>query len=201
MTEAVRQALGGRPGPVLLSLPADLLDETMPGDARIDNTRPNLPRASDGEIGAVIDLLASARRPVILAGAGILRARTSTELTRFAELLQVPVIASWRRPDVISNDHPLYLGMAGLGAALSVHERLDAADRVIEEIFDAIRGLISLPRQGHLRPDLTERPLRFKLVRDYLVAYAPDEHPLWIIAVIHGRRSPRVMAAILRGRE
>ena len=56
-------------------------------------------------------------RPVILAGAGVLRARTSTELTRFAELLQVPVIAAWRRADVISNDHPLYLGMAGLGAA------------------------------------------------------------------------------------
>ena len=55
-------------------------------------------------------------RPVILAGGGVLRARTSTELTRFAELLQVPVIAAWRRADVISNDHPLYLGMAGFGA-------------------------------------------------------------------------------------
>ena len=53
---------------------------------------------------------------MILAGGGVLRARTSTELLRFAELLQVPVIAAWRRADVISNDHPLYLGMAGLGA-------------------------------------------------------------------------------------
>ena len=38
-------------------------------------------------------------------------------------------------------------------------------------------------------------------VRDYLIAYAPDEKPLWVIAVMHGHRSPRVMAAILRGRE
>jgi acetolactate synthase-1/2/3 large subunit len=131
MSEAVRQAAGGRPGPVLLSLPEDLLDEPMPPEARLDSGRPSLPRAADEEIRAVIELLASARRPVILAGAGILRARTSTELTRFAELLQVPVIASWRRPDVIANDHPLYLGMAGLGAAPSVRERLEAADALL----------------------------------------------------------------------
>jgi toxin ParE1/3/4 len=77
----------------------------------------------------------------------------------------------------------------------------DAADRVITEIFDAIRALIPFPHQGHRRPDLSSRPLRFILVRDYLIAYAPEEKPLWVVAVIHGRRSPRVMAAILRGRE
>jgi hypothetical protein len=43
--------------------------------------------------------------------------------------------------------------------------------------------------------------LRFVVVRDYLIAYAPDEKPLWVVAIMHGRRSPRVMAAILRGRE
>jgi acetolactate synthase-1/2/3 large subunit len=131
VTEAIRQALGGRPGPALLALPADLLDETMPDDARLESPRTPAPRASDDQIRAVIELLASARRPVILAGAGVLRARTSTELTRFAELLQVPVIAGWRRADVISNDHPLYQGMAGLGAAPTVRERLDAADALV----------------------------------------------------------------------
>jgi acetolactate synthase-1/2/3 large subunit len=131
MTEAIQKALGGRPGPVLLALSEDLLDETMPATARIESGRPTQPRASDDQIRSVIELLASARRPVILAGAGVLRARTSTELTRFAELLQVPVIASWRRADVISNDNPLYLGMAGLGAAASVRERLDAADALV----------------------------------------------------------------------
>jgi acetolactate synthase-1/2/3 large subunit len=129
--EAVRQALGGRPGPVLLSLPEDLLDEPMPDEIRADAARSSLPRASDEQIRAVIELLASARRPVILAGAGILRARTSTELIRFAELLQVPIVASWRRADVISNDHALYLGMAGLGAPQTVRERLDAADALV----------------------------------------------------------------------
>ena len=80
-------------------------------------------------------------------------------------------------------------------------DNLAAADRVVGEILSAIRSLTPLPHQGHRRPDLTNRPLRFIRVRDYLIAYAPDEKPLWVIAVLHGRRSPRVMAAILRGRE
>jgi plasmid stabilization system protein ParE len=77
----------------------------------------------------------------------------------------------------------------------------DSADRVMVEIFDAVRNLVPFPNQGHKRPDLTSRLLRFIHVRDYLIAYAPDKEPLWVVAVMHGRRSPRVMAAILRGRE
>ncbi len=76
-----------------------------------------------------------------------------------------------------------------------------AARSLLEDILYAIRGLLPFPNQGHRRPDLTSRPLRFITVYEYLIAYAPDEDPLWIIAVMQGRRSPRVMAAILRGRE
>jgi plasmid stabilization system protein ParE len=75
-----------------------------------------------------------------------------------------------------------------------------AARRVREEILDAIRRLAAFPRSGHRRPDLSTRPLRFHRVRDYLIAYAPEEDPLLVVAVLHGRRSPRVMAAILHGR-
>jgi acetolactate synthase-1/2/3 large subunit len=151
MGEAVRAALGGRPGPVLLSLSEDLLDEQLPDDARLELARTPTARPSDEEIRAVVELLASARRPVILAGAGVLRARTSTELTRFAELLQVPVIATWRRPDVVSNDHELYLGMAGLGAPPSVRERLDAADALLvigSRLSEVTSYGYSVPRDG-----------------------------------------------------
>lgn len=57
------------------------------------------------------------------------------------------------------------------------------------------------PGQGRRRPDLTSRPLRFTVVREYLRAYAPDEKPLWVVAVLQGRRNPLVMAALLRDRE
>jgi plasmid stabilization system protein ParE len=79
-------------------------------------------------------------------------------------------------------------------------DNLDAADRVLTEIHKAVVELVSFPRQGHKRNDLTSRPLRFRLVREYLIAYAPDEKPLLIVAVLHGRRNPRVMTALLRDR-
>jgi plasmid stabilization system protein ParE len=76
-----------------------------------------------------------------------------------------------------------------------------AASRMREEILDTIRRLVAFPEQGHRRTDLTSKPLRFWMVRDYLVAFAPAEKPLLIIGVLHGRRNPRVIAAILGGRK
>src|SRR5258708_33367275 len=76
-----------------------------------------------------------------------------------------------------------------------------AVGRVLREIQEAIRALVPFPQLGHVRPDLTSRPPRFQLVRDLLTAYAPDEKPLLIVAVLHGRRNPRVIAALLRTRE
>jgi plasmid stabilization system protein ParE len=59
-------------------------------------------------------------------------------------------------------------------------ETVDAADRVLEEIHDAIGSLVGaglhFPHQGHTHPDLTSRALRFQVVRDYVIAYAPDEN-------------------------
>ena len=80
-------------------------------------------------------------------------------------------------------------------------DSMDAADRVREDIYRTIGNLVPFPHQGHRRADLTSRPLRFVNVRDYLIAYAPNESPLLVIAALHGRRNPRTMAAILRGRQ
>lgn len=54
----------------------------------------------------------------------------------------------------------------------------EAAHRVVDEIYRSIESLIPFPHCGHRRPDLTSRPLRFIRLRDYLIAYAPDEKPL-----------------------
>jgi toxin ParE1/3/4 len=76
-----------------------------------------------------------------------------------------------------------------------------AADHFLEEIQAAIRTLVSFPQLGHARSDLTSRPLRFHPVRDLLIAYAPDGKPLVVLAILHGRRNPRVIAALLRDRK
>ena len=131
VAEAVSQATSGRPGPVLLALAEDLLDEIVPAGSVPAPARATPERPTDNEVRDVLQLLSQAERPIILAGAGVLRARTSNDLLRMAELLRVPVIASWRRGDVISNDHPLYLGMAGYGSPSEVRERLARADAML----------------------------------------------------------------------
>jgi acetolactate synthase-1/2/3 large subunit len=131
LEEGVRAALGDRPGPVLLSVPEDVFDERVAPEGASPIVRPPSPRAEPADVRAVLQMLASAERPVILAGGGVLRARTSSDLIKLAELLHVPVVAGWRRPDVVSNDHPLYLGMAGLSAPPVVRERLERADAML----------------------------------------------------------------------
>ena len=79
-------------------------------------------------------------------------------------------------------------------------DNLDAADRVLDEIYQGIISFTRFPKTGHSRPDLTSRALRFQIVRDYVIAYAPDEKPLAVVAILHGRRNPRVLAAILNRR-
>ncbi|HEV2522103.1 MAG TPA: type II toxin-antitoxin system RelE/ParE family toxin [Candidatus Acidoferrales bacterium] len=80
-------------------------------------------------------------------------------------------------------------------------DNLPAARRVREDILETIRKLVQFPHQGHFRPDLTSRPLRFQTIYDYLIAYAPNKKPLLVIAVLHGRRNPRVIAAVMRERK
>jgi len=82
-----------------------------------------------------------------------------------------------------------------------VVENRNAADRVIADIRRALDNLAPFPHAGHRRTDLTSHQMRFIRVRNYLIAYAPDKKPMWVIAVMHGHRSPQVMAAILSGRE
>jgi plasmid stabilization system protein ParE len=87
-----------------------------------------------------------------------------------------------------------------------IHEYINrfnfnSANRVLEEVIGAFEFLSLFPHQGCRRPDLTSRPLRFKVVRNYLIAYAPDKTPIWIVAIFDGRMNPRVMASILRERE
>ena len=79
-------------------------------------------------------------------------------------------------------------------------DNIDAADRLLEEFQNAIGTLVSFPRSGHVRPDLSSRLVRFQVVREYLIAYVPDSNPMVVLAFLHGRRNPRIIAALLKQR-
>ncbi|HYT58930.1 MAG TPA: type II toxin-antitoxin system RelE/ParE family toxin [Haliangiales bacterium] len=67
-------------------------------------------------------------------------------------------------------------------------ENLDAADRVEQEIQQAILMLARNPELGHLRRDLTSKPVRFWAVHSYLVIYDPDARPLEVVRILSGYR-------------
>jgi acetolactate synthase-1/2/3 large subunit len=134
LERAVAMATTGRPGPVLIAVPADVLDEEVALSVEVHAAAARV--ASQGEpdptlVRKVLHMLTDSRRPLILAGAGVLRARSTDALVRFAQSIRVPVVSSWRRGDLFPNDNPLYLGMTGPGAPASVRSRLEEADAVL----------------------------------------------------------------------
>jgi tartronate-semialdehyde synthase len=113
--EAFRIMREGRPGPVHIDLPIDVQLATINYDADADaplavvRTAPN-PLA----IERALDLLLEAERPLLMPGGGVIGADASAELVELAELLQIPVVPTLMGWGAIPNDHPLYVGLAGI---------------------------------------------------------------------------------------
>jgi acetolactate synthase-1/2/3 large subunit len=133
LAKAWRRMNTGRPGPVLLAVPSDVQSQEL---ALLDEAPPKPPgargQAADrSAVSRAMKMLAASERGVIVAGAGVLRARATKRLVALSEALAVPVIAAWRRPDVFPNDHVNYLGMAGSWSASTVHQRLADADVIL----------------------------------------------------------------------
>jgi acetolactate synthase-1/2/3 large subunit len=130
LQRAFRLARSGRPGPVVVSLTEDALHDEL--DATF--TAPlsvSRPRPSPAEVSDFLQRLAQAKRPVIVAGAGVKRAGAEALLVQFAERSAIPVLAAWRRHDVFPNAHPLYCGHLQMGTHPALVDTLRQADMVV----------------------------------------------------------------------
>ena len=129
VARAFRVATSGRPGPVMLALPADVLgEEVEERESCLSEGRPR--SAPDPEdVEDVARRLVAARRPVVIAGGGARHAREA--LVRFAEAYGAGVYAGFRRQDVFPNGHPLYLGHLTLAARPETLRPLEEADLVV----------------------------------------------------------------------
>jgi acetolactate synthase-1/2/3 large subunit len=113
---AFRQAVSGRPGPVFLELPIDVLFARVEEEkvAFPENYRPKSPAGPSREaLAQALQWLSEAERPAILAGGGVWFAQALTELREFAELTHTPVMANAKARGAISEDHPLCFGAFG----------------------------------------------------------------------------------------
>ncbi|MGH3354762.1 MAG: thiamine pyrophosphate-dependent enzyme [Nocardioidaceae bacterium] len=125
--EAVRQATYGRPGPALLALPTDVLDERAGPTTPYPPAPPPRPAPSAADVDEVCSLLEAAERPVMIVGGGAARAR-SREL---AEHLGLGVYTAFRRQDAFPNTHPNYLGHLSIGIPDHMLTPLRTADLVL----------------------------------------------------------------------
>jgi acetolactate synthase-1/2/3 large subunit len=130
VARAFHVAMQGRPGPVVLSLPEDMLT-TM-------TTAPVLPRVEPAQAwpapGALRDLramLAAAQRPFVIAGGSGWTAESVQALQRFAENWHLPVGCGFRFQDTFDNRHPLYAGDVGIGINPALAQRIRDADLVL----------------------------------------------------------------------
>lgn len=133
IARAFATAMNGRPGPVVLILPEDML--TQPVDVV---AHPPLPRvepaqawSDPGALRQLRELLLQAQRPLVLAGGGGWTPQAAQALQRFAENWQLPVANAFRFQDTFDNHHPLYAGDVGLGINPALAARVRQSDLLV----------------------------------------------------------------------
>jgi acetolactate synthase-1/2/3 large subunit len=142
LTMVVRQAFHlattGRPGPVLIDVPKDILTADIewrwPSDADVASSLPGYRPTIKGHprmIKEAARLIVAAERPVIYAGGGILKARAAEALRELAELTGIPVVTTLMARGAIPDDHPLCLGMPGMHGNYSAITAIQESDLLI----------------------------------------------------------------------
>jgi len=127
---AFQCSTSGRPGPVVLSLPEDMLAQTcsVANTARYSPVQA-VPKLAD--LDALRTELCRAQRPLLLVGGSGWTEQACSAIKVFAESNKLPVIASFRRQDLFDNEHRCYAGHLGLGLSPQLAERIRAADLLI----------------------------------------------------------------------
>ncbi|GAB2474929.1 acetolactate synthase large subunit [Jatrophihabitans fulvus] len=134
IAEAFHLASTGRPGPVLVDLPKDVLqaDTTFAWPPRLDlpGYRP-VTRPHGKQIREAARLIAGARRPVLYVGGGVLKARATAQLRQLAELTGIPVVTTLMARGAFPDSHRQHLGMPGMHGSVSAVTALQKADLLI----------------------------------------------------------------------
>jgi len=134
IAEAFHLASTGRPGPVLVDLPKDVLQERMtfawPPKLDLPGYRP-VTRPHGKQIREAAKLIVSARRPVLYVGGGVLKAHATTELRRLAELTGIPLVTTLMARGAFPDSHKQHLGMPGMHGSVSAVTALQKSDLLI----------------------------------------------------------------------
>ena len=168
LSHAVHLAISGRPGPVLVGLPEDVLTEEAGDPPQALLSPPIRPCAipTPNLLARAAEIIASAKRPFVVAGGAGWTPEATRSLERFASRFGIPVGAAWRRQDVLNNTNPFYAGHIGLGINPKLAERVRSADVIfvvgarLGEATTSGYTIFTPPTIGpvliHLHPDANE---------------------------------------------
>jgi acetolactate synthase-1/2/3 large subunit len=150
VSRAFHLATSGRPGPVVLALPEDMLTtRAVVAPTRHYQTVQAAPAAAD--IRRLRDLIAAAERPLLLLGGSVWSPQACADIRQFAEGCGLPVVTALRHQDLFDNHHPQYVGDAGIGLNPKLAARIRGADLVIaagtrlDEITTQAYSLFEVP--------------------------------------------------------
>ncbi len=131
VARAFATAMNGRPGPVVLVLPEDMLTQPVPGLAPLPRIEPVQAWSDPGALRALRELLLASERPLVIAGGGGWTPQAAQALQRFAENWQLPVTNAFRYQDTFDNRHPLYAGDVGIAINPKLAQRVKDADLIL----------------------------------------------------------------------
>ena len=155
LNQAFQVATSGRPGPVVVALPEDMLREEASA-AIVGPYRPVRANPGAEDMAELRRLLATAERPVMLVGGGGWSDAACADIAGFAQANELPVCCSFRRQDIVDNRLPCFIGDLGTGAAPTLVARIKAADLVlavgarIGEITSQSYTLMGVPAPGKI---------------------------------------------------
>ena len=129
--EAFYIARTGRPGPVVIDLPKDVMaelgDPAYPTEVNIRGYKPST-GVHIGQLKRAIKMLNKAEKPLLLAGGGVNIAHANAEFTKLAEITHIPVVTTIMGKGAIPTDHPLYIGNLGMHGAYASNMAVQECD-------------------------------------------------------------------------
>jgi len=149
IAEAFHIASTGRPGPVLVDIPKDVLQETTsfswPPEMRLPGYRPTT-RPHGKQVREAAKLVTAAHRPVLYVGGGIIKSGATAELLELAELTGIPVVTTLMARGAFPDSHPQHLGMPGMHGTVAAVAAMQKADLLIAlgtRFDDRVTGQLS----------------------------------------------------------
>ncbi|WP_026065830.1 acetolactate synthase large subunit [Actinoalloteichus spitiensis] len=149
IAEAFHLASTGRPGPVLVDIPKDVLQETTsfawPPEMKLPGYRPTS-RPHGKQVREAAKMISAARRPVLYVGGGVLKAEAVAELRELVDLTGIPVVTTLMARGAFPDSHPLHLGMPGMHGTVSAVTAMQRADLLIAlgaRFDDRVTGRLS----------------------------------------------------------